>query len=130
MSGQTKIGLIAVALIVVLGGGAYAATHLGHKPAPAAAQKIQTPPPSAATQLLYQGVEGKTALELLRAKDPSAKTTGDGANAYVTSLEGYTANTSKKEYWALFVNGKMSDVGAGSYVTKTGDQLRWEIQTY
>jgi hypothetical protein len=72
----------------------------------------------------------QTALELLKANDPKAATKGDGANAYVTTINGYTASDTKKEYWALYVNGKMSDVGAGSYVTKDGDQIEWKIATY
>lgn len=86
--------------------------------------------PSAATQLHYQGEDGKTALELLKAKDPSAVTKGEGANAFVTTVGGYTASEAKKEFWALYVNDKMSDMGAGSYITKSTDRIVWKIQTY
>jgi hypothetical protein len=88
-----------------------------------------TPTPKPAG-LSYQGVDGKTALELLKAKDPKAVTKGEGANAYVTTINGYTASDAKKEYWSFLVNGKASEVGAGSYVTKASDQIEWKIATY
>jgi hypothetical protein len=134
MNKQMKIGLIAVAVVAVLGVGAWSVTHTASAPKSDTARTAQTtttPAPSpAAGTLSYKGVEGKTALELLKANDPKAATKGDGANAYVTTINGYTASDTKKEYWALYVNGKMSDVGAGSYVTKDGDQIEWKIATY
>jgi hypothetical protein len=92
---------------------------------------VATTSASAAPQTVsYEGVEGQTALDLLKAKDASVVTKGEGANAYVTTINGYTASDAKKEYWAFYVNGKLSDVGAGSYVTKAGDKIDWKIATY
>lgn len=31
-------------------------------------------------------------------------------------------------YWIFYVNGKMSDVGAGEYKIKNGDQIIWKFQ--
>ena len=79
------------------------------------------------TTLTYQGQDGKTALELLKS---TAKTviSGEGENAYVTSING-TAADSKKEYWTFSINGEASTVGAGSYVTKSSDVIKWDLAT-
>ncbi len=72
---------------------------------------------------------GKTALDLTREK-AIIKTKGEGANAYVTEINGIEAQVSKKEYWAFYVNGKMAEVGAGSYKLKEGDKIQWQIEKY
>jgi hypothetical protein len=72
---------------------------------------------------------GKTALDLTREK-AIIKTKGEGVNAYVTEINGQEALNSKKEYWAFYVNGKMAEVGAGSYKLKDGDKIEWKIEKY
>jgi hypothetical protein len=81
-------------------------------------------------ELTYEGVAGKTALELLVAADPTAVVQGEGENAFVTGIEGREAQDSAKEFWALYVNGEMAQVGAGSLVTETGDEITWKLETY
>lgn len=75
----------------------------------------------------YQGEEGKTALSLLQDK-AEVEMTGEGEMAYVTKINGYTAKDN--EFWAFYVNGEQAQVGAGSYVTKTGDNIEWKIETF
>ena len=72
---------------------------------------------------------GKTALDLTKEKE-SIVTKGDGANAYIIGINGIAAQSSKKEYWAFYVNGKMAEVGAGSYILKDGDKIEWKLATY
>ena len=81
-------------------------------------------------ELTYEGVAGKTALELLVAADPTAVVQGEGENAFVTGIGGREAQDSAKEFWALYVNGEMAQVGAGSLVTETGDEITWKLETY
>ncbi|MFD6167136.1 DUF4430 domain-containing protein [Oerskovia sp. NPDC060287] len=81
-------------------------------------------------ELTYEGVAGKTALELLVAADPTAVVQGEGENAFVTGIDGREAQDSAKEFWALYVNGEMAQVGAGSLVTETGDEITWKLETY
>ncbi|MBE7700611.1 DUF4430 domain-containing protein [Oerskovia sp. Sa1BUA8] len=83
-----------------------------------------------APELSYEGVAGKTALELLVAADPTAIVQGEGENAFVTGIEGREAQESAKEFWALYVNGEMAQVGAGSLVTETGDEITWKLETF
>ncbi|ROS72998.1 DUF4430 domain-containing protein [Cellulomonas sp. PhB143] len=80
--------------------------------------------------LSYPGEDGRTALELLLAADPTAESTGEGANAYVTTVGGRAADDSAKEFWALYVDGEQAQVGAGTLETKDGEQIEWKLETY
>lgn len=73
---------------------------------------------------------GKTALEATQASVKEIKTEGTGINAYITSLNGRVADTKKNEFWELTINGKPAEVGAGSYIIKTGDTIVWQIKTF
>lgn len=76
----------------------------------------------------YEGKDGVTALELLGQKT-EIKTNGTGENAFVTTINGITAD-SASQYWAFDVNGKAATVGAGSYITKDGDTITWTLTTF
>lgn len=73
---------------------------------------------------------GKTALEITKLATSAVKMTGEGANAFITAINGREASSTKKEYWKLVINGKDSEVGAGSYTVKEKDKISWEIATY
>ncbi len=81
------------------------------------------------TEVSYQGVAGKTALELLQELDPTATTSGEGANAFVTAIGGREADQSK-EFWAFYVNGEQAAVGAGSYEMADGDEITWKLEAF
>lgn len=73
--------------------------------------------------------QGKTALDLL-IKTHRVIMKGEGINAFITSIDGKIASDSKHEFWALYVNGKQAQVGAGSYYLKSKDTILWKIETY
>lgn len=73
---------------------------------------------------------GKTALEVTKNATSDVKMTGEGENAFITAINGREASSTKKEFWKLVINGKDSEVGAGSYTVKEGDSVGWEIATY
>ena len=77
----------------------------------------------------YKISEKKSALDLLKEKS-KAIAKGEGVNAYVVSINGVEAKTEDKEYLAFYVNGKMAEVGAGSYIVKEGDKIEWKIEKY
>ena len=78
---------------------------------------------------LYEIEGNQTALDLLK-QSSSVVTKGGRENAYVIEINGRKADDSKKEFWSFYVNGKMSLVGAGSYLLKNGDKIEWKIETY
>lgn len=76
------------------------------------------------------GFIGKTALDATKASVKEIKTEGSGINTYLTSIEGRVADSKKNEFWELIINGKPSEVGAGSYIIKSGDKIVWQINTF
>ena len=63
----------------------------------------------------------------------NGETKGEEANAFVTQINGYPAlrkASVPREFWAFYINGKMSNVGAGSYKLKDGDKIEWKIERY
>lgn len=75
----------------------------------------------------YEGVDGKTALELLQEKDPDAQVQGKGENAYVTAIRGREADP-ETEFWGLYVDDELAQVGAGSLETKDGQTITWRLE--
>jgi hypothetical protein len=82
-----------------------------------------------APEFSYEGRAGTTALDLLLEADPSAQVTGEGENAFVTAVDGVAADPDS-EFWALYVNGEMATVGAGSLETEDGDEITWKLETF
>lgn len=82
-----------------------------------------------APEFSYEGRAGTTALDLLLEADPSAQVTGEGENAFVTAIDGVAADPDS-EFWALYVNGEMATVGAGSLETEDGDEITWKLETF
>ncbi len=99
-------------------------------PASGSASGSASPGESAATELSYPGEDGKTALDLLLENDPDAQVEGEGEQAMVTGINGRTADDSKNEYWALYVDGEMAQVGAGSLETSDGQTITWKLETF
>lgn len=71
---------------------------------------------------------GDTALDLLK-KTGAIKTKGEGKNAFVVQINGKKADE-KKEFWAFYINGKMAEIGAGSYQLKNNDQIEWKLEKF
>lgn len=81
------------------------------------------------TSITYKGKAGVTALVLLQ-QAAKVDMTGTGDMAYVTAINGSTADSTKKQYWEFDVNGAAATVGAGSYVTKDDDSITWKLSSY
>ena len=82
--------------------------------------------------LEYHVPDQSTALDFLKMA-ANVETKGEGVNAFVTQINGYPdlrrANL-PREFWAFYINGKMSKVGAGSYKLKDGDKIEWKVEKY
>lgn len=75
----------------------------------------------------YEGVDGKNALELLKASH-TIQTQDSSLGVFVTTID-ETENTSDT-YWMFYVNGQLGSTGADQYITKTGDKIEWRFEKY
>jgi hypothetical protein len=73
--------------------------------------------------------EGSSALDATK-QVADVETSGEGEMAFVTSIDGKEADQAKKEFWELVINGKSSQVGAGVYKVKSGDEIKWQISKF
>lgn len=76
--------------------------------------------------LSYKGEVGKDALTILKAH----ATISQDASGLVTSINGRSVDAGNKEYWAFYVNDKMSQVGPSDYQTQNTDVIEWKIEKY
>lgn len=74
----------------------------------------------------YKGKSGENALKLLKAYTNVKQDT----SGLVISVNDRVADSKKWEYWAFYVNGKMSQVGPADYKTKDEDLIEWKIEKY
>lgn len=113
--------IVAVIAVLGIGGGAwaYVANSPSHK------VDVVTNAQHKVTQISYRGVEGQNALSLLK-KHATVQTKHYSFGDMVESING-TKGTGPK-YWTFYINGKMASVGAGTYTTKSSDQLMWKLQ--
>lgn len=77
----------------------------------------------------YKTYQGQTALNLLL-KSNDIIASGQGKNAFVLSIDGKGPKQNKNEFWAFYVNGRLSNVGAGNYILKQNDKIEWKLETY
>ncbi len=75
----------------------------------------------------YRGVEGVDALTLLKQQfQVQTKDFGPGMGEFVESIQ--NIKPGKDEFWAFYINGSSSNVGASSYQTKADDTLEWKLE--
>lgn len=77
----------------------------------------------------FQVAPKETALQLLQ-RTATITVSGEKENAFVQGISGRTARAEKREFWAFYINGKQSLVGAGSYYVQLGDTILWKIEKY
>ena len=77
-------------------------------------------------QVVYDGVNGQTALSLLQ-KSHSVETKDYGAmGQMVVAIDGVKPDT--KHFWAFYVNDAMATEGASTYKTKNSDVIWWKLE--
>ena len=119
---KVKIALLsAVVVIVAASAGAWA--YVGNLPSHKVSLTTNTA--HQLTQISYKGQNGVNALALLK-KHATITTKHYSFGDMVTSIDGSSGNGPK--YWTFYVNGKEASVGAGSYVSKTTDNITWKLQ--
>ena len=83
------------------------------------------PSTTVGTTVTYQGVDGRTAMALLKANH-QVQTKHYDFGDLVTVIDGQAADSTK--YWILYVDGKPSEVGADALQTKTGQSIEWKLE--
>lgn len=116
-------GFVILIFILLYVGGFAAVAQKAFAPKPT--PTVTLSPTAIPQDIHYQGKNGVDALTLLR-----QNTKEEDKNGFVTSINGRQANEGKHEFWAFYVNGKFSDVGASDYKTHDTDFIEWRIQTY
>ena len=48
------------------------------------------------------------------------------SSGLVTGVNGLIADAKKNEYWAFYINGKISQIGPSQYQTKNSDIITWK----
>jgi len=81
----------------------------------------------ARTEITYAAEPGITSLEQLKREASDVVTQQSEYGEYIESIEGYKGGDEGK-YWSFYVDGVMSDVGAGSYTQKGGEEIVWKFQ--
>ena len=95
-------------------------------------QNVQTPAAVAPAEINLKvvdltGVDGKSVLDLLKDKT-KVEYSDSTSGAFITSINGI--KNTDKEFWLYSVNGADAAVAADKYVTKTGDQVKWEYKGF
>lgn len=75
---------------------------------------------------VYKGEDGRDALSLMKEKTSIEQ----DASGMVVSINGRKTDKANKEYWAMYVNDQMSQVGPSAYITKSEDTILWKIEHY
>ena len=126
-----KVLLWLVAIIIVVAGivgGIYYKKSQGTTETPVAEAPAAVSPAEINLKVVeLVGVEGKPVLDLLKDKT-KVEYTDSASGAFITSINGI--KNSDKEFWLYSVNGVDATVAADKYVTKTGDQVKWEYKGF
>jgi hypothetical protein len=71
--------------------------------------------------------ENKTALDLLKMGHKVEIKTFKDAGEYVTAINGQKEEKGKK-FWAFYLNGAQSNVGASAYKPVNKDYIEWKLE--
>lgn len=131
MSEKNSWGLMNFVAIIILGailiiGGSLLGNHVAKKQANQSVSGLTNQfQPVVKQTIAYDGQDGKTALDLLKA---SHQITSEDSSmgSFVTSIDG-TANTTDT-YWMFYVNGQLSSVSSDNYQTKSTDKIEWRYE--
>lgn len=69
---------------------------------------------------------GTNALVVLKLAHTVEAKNYEGVGEMVLAIDGVKPDS--KHFWAFYVNGKSSNVGASSYKIKNGDNLEWKLE--
>ncbi|MCX6809962.1 MAG: DUF4430 domain-containing protein [Candidatus Berkelbacteria bacterium] len=73
----------------------------------------------------YQGEEGKTAFDILKANH-QVESQDSSLGVMVNSID--DLKSTDKDFWLYSVNGAQPSVAADKYQTKSSDSIKWEYK--
>lgn len=118
----TKI-VLGVVVVLLLAGGIYKLSIRDNKSSTSNVKTVVSPSSAPSTDIVLQGVDGKTALQVLENSYKVDVKTYSGS-PYVQGIDGLEGD--KTHYWSFYVNGTMASVGAGGYVSKNADKIEFK----
>lgn len=75
----------------------------------------------------YQIKENTTALDLLKTSHQVETKDYGSLGEMVVSVDSMKARVD--QFWAFYVNGKLANVGAGSYILRNHDKVEWKLNS-
>ena len=120
------VSLLAVALLA-LGYSIFLQKSEPSAQAPKNQEQATTAPQVRGQQsFFYAGIKGETAISLLKLYHKIETKDFGALGEMVTAIEGI--KPAADEFWAFYVNGKSSTIGASAYETKDNDQIEWRLE--
>jgi hypothetical protein len=91
--------------------------------------KISKQPSKVIPNLNYFSYQGQVNVDALTLLKQFAIVKQD-SSGLITSINGREAQARNREFWAFYINGKLSEVGPHQYITKDTDIIEWKIQNF
>ncbi|HYC79883.1 MAG TPA: DUF4430 domain-containing protein [Candidatus Binatia bacterium] len=129
-----RLETIIILVIIVVLGVAYGALN-NKAQAPATdtnTQAVQNEQETDSQQLApaalvrYPGQDGRNAMELLKSLHRVETQSFGDMGEFVKSINGIEPDSTR--FWAMYVNGSISQTGAEQYVTKSSDTIEWKLE--
>lgn len=117
------VTLVAVIALVIWGGVNYKNKQNSNQ----TTNTISATTAQPAKSITYQGENGKTVYDILKAKY-TVKADQSSYGVLVKSINGLKATD--KEFWLYSVNGKSGEVAADKQTTVNSDRITWEYKGF
>ena len=121
-----RLEVFIIVVIIAVVGVIYAFTRTAKAPVTTSQQQASATQQANGQYVTYQGMDGRSALELL-AVFHKVDTKQTSFGPMIVGIDGVEPDSS--HYWAFYVNGKLADVGADQYVTDNGDKIEWKVES-
>lgn len=108
------IGLVVLGMIAT-----YSSLFSGNSNQNTNVEKIEV-----ARSIQYQGKDNIDALTILK----ETHSVDASEQGFVNSIDG--VKPAEKQYWALYINGQLSDKGAKDIITKSSDKIEWKLDSF
>lgn len=123
-SKKFKVSIIVLAILLLAAGCSPSAAPAQNQPA--TQNSDQTQAQTEPREFSYNGLEGQDALSLLKLAYAVETKDFGSLGEMVVGING--VKPAKDEFWAFYVNGQSSNVGASSYITKNDDKIEWKLE--